>query len=69
LRAAALLDPSLSTITQPAFEIGMQSAELLFEIIKQTELKNYSEVITINSQLFIRDSTKKQSIGKRVVLS
>jgi LacI family transcriptional regulator len=59
LRAASLLDPSLSTISQPAFEIGRQSADLLFKMIALPEARNLNDFIVINSELVVRDSTKQ----------
>lgn len=57
IRTAALLNPSLSTITQPAFEMGDQSAKLLFKIIEKKFYKNANDIITIPSKLEIRNST------------
>jgi LacI family transcriptional regulator len=59
LRTAPLLSPSLTTITQPAFEMGIQAATVLFKNLdrKRTLLQN--ENIIIKSELIKRDSTKK----------
>jgi LacI family transcriptional regulator len=61
LPTAALLNPALSTLTQPAFSIGKEAALLLFQSIKNkgkiqpiTTLPN----IVLKSTLFIRESTK-----------
>jgi len=57
LEIAAILNPSLTTITQPAFEMGKMAATLLF---KALENKNYSlvkEDFMIQSALVIRDSS------------
>ncbi len=58
LRTAALLSPSLSTVSQPAFEMGEQSVKLLFKMIEKKFYKNANDIITINSKLDFRDSTK-----------
>ena len=55
--SAAFLHPPLTTVTQPAFEIGKTAASLL---VKALERKNYElplEEIVIPSDLIIRRST------------
>jgi LacI family transcriptional regulator len=55
---AGLLNPSLTTITQPAITIGQECAKLL--IGKLTKPKHYElidQVITIPSKIIIRSST------------
>ncbi len=55
---ANLLNPSLTTITQPALSIGNECAKLLIK--KLTKPKHYDlldQVITIPSKLMIREST------------
>lgn len=57
LQTASLLNPSLSTITQPAFEIGREAAAML---LKKLEKKNFQlpdESIVIQSKLIARKST------------
>jgi LacI family transcriptional regulator len=57
LQTASLLNPSLSTITQPAFEIGREAATML---LKKLEKKNFQlpdESIVIQSRLIARKST------------
>ena len=56
LRTAALLNPSLSTLSQPAFEMGREAASLL---IKMIEMKSYAaanDIIVLNNELTIRES-------------
>lgn len=57
LSAASILNPSLTTITQPAFEIGKSAATILFKSLdrKSFQLENIREVIP--SELIIRGST------------
>lgn len=57
LQIASLLNPSLTTITQPAFEMGKTAAQLLFKALekKRADLKN--ERIVIPSVLMERNST------------
>ncbi|MDE3254248.1 MAG: LacI family DNA-binding transcriptional regulator [Bacteroidota bacterium] len=57
LSAASLLNPSLTTITQPAFEIGKAAATVLFKSLdkKSFQLENIREVLP--SELIVRGST------------
>ena len=59
LRTASLLNPSLSTITQPAFEMGKESASLLFRMIEKKTFGNRIDKIVLKSSLIERDSSKK----------
>lgn len=55
MRAASLLNPPLSTITQPAFEIGYQAALALFSVLKGESQEDRKIVLT--SRLIERHST------------
>ena len=57
LRTADLLNPSLTTITQPAFEIGKEAAVILFKHLAKRKSIIANENIVINSELIIRGST------------
>ncbi len=58
LETAPILNPSLTTITQPAFEIGKTAAELLFKMIEKNNhtLMNNTTVV-LSSALIERNST------------
>ncbi|MFC0772354.1 LacI family DNA-binding transcriptional regulator [Terrimonas alba] len=58
LETAAILNPSLTTITQPAFEMGRQAASLLFKSLEKSNFNLKQENIVIPSVLVVRDSTK-----------
>ena len=58
LKTAAILNPALTTITQPAYNIGREAAQLLFKIIDKKEIAPSQENIELNSVLIIRESTK-----------
>jgi LacI family transcriptional regulator len=58
LRTAPLLNPSLTTITQPAFEMGKQAAAILFKHLAKKRTLISNENIVIKSDLIKRDSTK-----------
>jgi len=58
LDTASFLNPPLTTITQPAYEIGQAAATIL---VKALEKKNFvipNENVVIPSVLTIRKSTK-----------
>ncbi|KAA9037766.1 LacI family transcriptional regulator [Ginsengibacter hankyongi] len=61
LKTAGLLNPSLTTITQPAFEIGREAASILFKLIEKKGHHFLLEKTTINSKLIKRISTEKTS--------
>jgi len=63
LSAAALFNPSLSAIMQPAYEIGFESAGILFKLIEKKKLLPAEKKIIIPSNLVIRESsTNKYSM-------
>ncbi len=59
LRTASLLSPSLSTITQPAYEIGREAASILFTLIEKSGYNGIPENTVIKSTLTERKSTRK----------
>ena len=54
---ASLLNPSLTTITQPAFEMGKAAATILFKILNGKKTDTEVEKIVIPSTLYERAST------------
>ena len=54
---AQVLTPSLTTITQPAFEMGKAAATILFKALEKRNYEWQKEDIVIPSQLYIRQST------------
>jgi LacI family transcriptional regulator len=58
---ASLLNPSLSTITQPAFEMGREAASILFKMIEKKGNHFLKETTTLKSELIARNSTKRKS--------
>jgi LacI family transcriptional regulator len=61
LKTAGLLNPSMTTITQPAFEIGKEAATILFNLIEGKAHDFSTKQIIINSKLIVRNSTKKSN--------
>lgn len=59
LQTAALLQPSLTTITQPAYDIGREAASILFRLIEKKSHHFLLEQTVFTSILIERNSTKK----------
>ncbi|MEO8109805.1 MAG: LacI family DNA-binding transcriptional regulator [Ginsengibacter sp.] len=57
LETASILNPSLTTITQPAFEMGKTAATLLFKALSKTGFNLKNESVVIPSALVVRSST------------
>lgn len=57
LQIAPLLCPPLSTITQPAYEMGIKATELLFDEIENKGNKTGKKHIVLQSKLLIRKSS------------
>lgn len=57
VETASLLNPSLTTITQPAFDIGKTAAEMLFTLIAGKDYGYAKKPVVLPSQLIERDST------------
>lgn len=55
---SSLISPSLTTIAEPAFEIGKESCELLLKHIKKKSF--IPEEKTLQSRLIIRESSKRK---------
>jgi LacI family transcriptional regulator len=58
LRTASILKPSLTTITQPAYNMGREAASSLFKMIDKEKINAKDEYIVLKSTLIVRDSTK-----------
>lgn len=57
LETAPILNPPLTTIKQPAFEIGKTAAEILFKGIEKSNFDHAKECVILSSELIERDST------------
>lgn len=55
LQIASLLGPPMTTITQPAFDVGVKAATLLFDALEKKPMNKKDHVL--KSKLFIREST------------
>ncbi|ALJ03728.1 LacI family transcriptional regulator [Pseudalgibacter alginicilyticus] len=56
---SAVIDPSLTTINQPAFDIGKRASSLLLELIESKSTNTDTPSTVLNSELIIRNSSKK----------
>lgn len=59
LEIAPLLNPALTTVTQPAHQIGTAAASLLFKMLEHPETVNNTETIVLESKLMKRKSTSR----------
>ncbi|MFI5162162.1 MAG: LacI family DNA-binding transcriptional regulator [Sphingobacteriales bacterium] len=57
LQIAPLLCPALSTITQPAYEMGIKAATLLFDALEKKSPAVPKKLHVMKSKLFIRKSS------------
>ncbi|MBC6700193.1 LacI family DNA-binding transcriptional regulator [Hymenobacter puniceus] len=57
LNIAALLNPGLSTITQPAYEIGREAAKILLRAVEKKRPIGPAQSVVLESELFVRCST------------
>ena len=57
LEIAAWLNPSLTTITQPAFDMGQKAATILFKALEKKSFTITDETIILKSTLNVRKST------------
>lgn len=59
LGTTVLLNPSLTTITQPASEMGKQAAIIFFKSLEKKKMEIFNENIILKSELIERNSTKQ----------
>jgi len=59
LESASLLDPPLSTVTQPAYEIGREAAKILLRGVEKKKAILPSQSMVLESTLFERKSTAR----------
>ena len=64
LSVAHILNPALTTVTQPAFEMGKIAAQLLFKKIEKKGSAIENESIVLPSALIIRESTNCGNFNK-----
>lgn len=59
LEIAPLLNPALSTVTQPAAELGKTAAEMLFKMLENPNEINLDSEVILKSKLIQRESTNQ----------
>jgi len=57
--ASTIIEPSLTTIDDHAFEMGQSAARLLIRQIENKDKNVVSETVVIRNDLILRNSTKK----------
>ena len=57
-RISSLIDPPLTTINQPFYEMGKKAVEILIDMIGKEIKKNKPKTVTLEAELIIRGSTK-----------
>jgi len=56
-----LVDPSLSSVYQPGFQIGSKATELLLDMIeKKISADQIQSPVVLNTKLIMRKSSKKR---------
>ena len=63
IKTADIFSPTLTTITQPAFEIGQQAAMILFDLIDKKHPKPLNNPVILPSSLIQRASTRISKAG------
>jgi LacI family transcriptional regulator len=63
LETASFLNPSLTTVVQPAFEIGKKSASLLIKALEKKSFQLKNENFVFKSTIVERDSTAKNQLS------
>lgn len=61
IKLGEIIEPELTTIAQPIYEMGKCAANILIKQIKSKNDKAILEIIEMNVSLHIRDSTRKDS--------
>lgn len=57
IQTAKLIDPSLTTVRQPAYDMGQKASEILINCLKDKDIKSIESVI-FKPELIIRNSIK-----------
>lgn len=63
ITVANLLSPSMSTVEQPALEIGQIAAEQLFNMIEGKHKTPEPETVKIPTRMVIRESSQRSPVG------
>ncbi|GAA4793258.1 LacI family DNA-binding transcriptional regulator [Olivibacter ginsenosidimutans] len=55
---ADLLNPALSTVRQPAYEMGFRAAGVLFDALKKQQTFTPKHIVLLSSELIVRTSSR-----------
>ncbi len=55
-KITSLVEPSITTVDQPSFEMGKKAAEILIEMIENEETMKTKKTIVLKTKLIIRNS-------------
>jgi LacI family transcriptional regulator len=61
IEIAEMMDPPLSTVSQPAIEMGKQSARMLLQMMTGKKLRQ--KTVTLNTRLVLRGTTRDNPLG------
>lgn len=53
-----IIDPGLSTISHPAYEMGKTSSKKILKHLKKSDKKSITEITFLNTEIIVRGSTK-----------
>lgn len=56
-KITSLVDPPITTLNQPSFDMGKKAAEILIEVIEDEEKSIKPKTVILNAELIIRKST------------
>ena len=56
-----IIDPGLSTISHPAYEMGKTSSKKILKHLKDSEKKSITEITFLNTEIIVRGSTKSNN--------
>lgn len=54
-----IIEPALSTITHPAFEMGQASAEKILSLLESSITDEVKEITFLNTEVLVRESSKR----------
>ena len=56
-----IIDPGLSTISHPAYEMGKTSSKKILKHLKKSDKKSITEITFLNTEIIVRGSTKSNN--------
>ncbi len=56
-KTSSLVEPSITTVDQPSFEMGKKASEILIEMIEKKETKKNRKTLVLEARLIVRNST------------